>query len=121
MPSGIGVLLSSLAATEDSFIQAVEGGSLHCEYIAPIAERLASLQIDVSVLREAALRDSLSHRTLFLQYFHFRRTLAILRCIQEVRAIKTNIEIFKEGQLWELSLEAAAAAATRTISMRRRL
>ncbi|KAJ7505615.1 hypothetical protein B0H11DRAFT_2334249 [Mycena galericulata] len=137
------VMSSALAATEDSFIQAVEDGSFHCQYVGALAERLASqisLQIDVSILRKATLRDSLSHWTLFLQYFQFRRTLAILRCIQEARAIEANIEvgpsfsywtecralsathfkILKEGQLRELSLEAATAVAARTISMRRR-
>ncbi|KAJ7503343.1 hypothetical protein B0H11DRAFT_2357497 [Mycena galericulata] len=103
------VLLSALAATEDCFIQAVEGGSLHCQYIAAIAERLASLQIDVSTLREAALRDSLSDRTLFLQYFQFHRTFAILRCIREVRALETEIEVDTERG-------AAAGVLARTCS-----
>ncbi|KAJ7505622.1 hypothetical protein B0H11DRAFT_2334254 [Mycena galericulata] len=39
------------------------------QYVAVLAERLASLQMDVSILREADLRESLSNRTLFLQFF----------------------------------------------------
>ncbi|KAJ7463868.1 hypothetical protein B0H11DRAFT_1922798 [Mycena galericulata] len=86
------VLLSALAAAEDSYIQAVEGRSFHhCQYHAATAERLAST------------------------------SNCALRCIREVRALETDMEILKEGQLRELSLEAAMAAVERTISMRRRL
>ncbi|KAJ7454059.1 hypothetical protein B0H11DRAFT_2245177 [Mycena galericulata] len=92
------VLVSSLGAAEHALLHTLESGTLRCEY-AVLAERLASLQVD---------------------FFEFRRTLPILRCIQEVRALETHIKILKEFQLRELPLEAATAAA-RTISMRRRL
>ncbi|KAJ7509927.1 hypothetical protein B0H11DRAFT_1901283 [Mycena galericulata] len=113
------VLVSSLAAAEHSYIQGVESGSFVYEYAA-LAKRLASLQIDVSILREEDMRDSLSHCNAFSRYFQLQRTFAILRCIREVRTLETDIEILKEGQLRELPLEVATAAAMRTISMRRR-
>ena len=63
-----------------------------------------SLQLSVSLLREAALRDSLSYWAPSLQFFKFRHTLTILRCIQEIRALETHIEVclfllLKEGQV----------------------
>ncbi|KAJ7507101.1 hypothetical protein B0H11DRAFT_2271626 [Mycena galericulata] len=112
------VLVSSLGAAERALLHTLELGTFRCEYAA-LAERLASLQVDVSLLREAALRDTLSYWATFWQFLKFRRTLAIFRCIQEVRALEIHIDILKEFQLREL--EAATAAAARTISMRRRL
>ncbi|KAJ7504229.1 hypothetical protein B0H11DRAFT_2273415 [Mycena galericulata] len=116
----IHALVSSLAAVESALIQVTESGTFRREY-SSIAERLVSLQLDVSILREATLRDSLSGWAPFSQYLGFRRTLVILRCIREVRALEINIEILKELQLREFALEVAAAAAARTIFMRRRL
>ncbi|KAJ7509937.1 hypothetical protein B0H11DRAFT_2184387 [Mycena galericulata] len=113
------ILVSSLAAAEHTLLHTVEAGTFRSEYVVP-AERLTGLQLDVSILREAALRDSLSYWDSFSQFFKFRRALAILRYIQEVRALKTHIEILNELQLRELLHEAETAAA-RTISMRRRL
>ncbi|KAJ7504223.1 hypothetical protein B0H11DRAFT_2221663 [Mycena galericulata] len=101
-------------------LHTAEVGTFRSE-CAVLAEWLASLQLDVSLLREAALRDSLSYWATFLQFFKSRRTLAILRRIQEVRALEIHIEILKEFQLREFPLEAATAATARTISMRRRL
>ncbi|KAJ7504217.1 hypothetical protein B0H11DRAFT_2221658 [Mycena galericulata] len=114
------ILVSSLAAAEHALLNTVESGTFRSEY-AVLTERLTSLQLNVSLLREAYLCDSLSSWAPFSQYLQLHRTLAILRCIQEVRALETDIEILKEFQLRELPLEASTAAATRTISMRRRL
>ncbi|KAJ7509939.1 hypothetical protein B0H11DRAFT_1901294 [Mycena galericulata] len=124
------VLVSSLAAAEHALLHAIESGTFRSEYAA-LAERLTSLQLDVSLLREASLCDSLSYWAPFSQFFKFRRALAILRCIQEVRALETDIEwrrlsevdskILKEFQLRKLPLETSTAAAARAISMRRRL
>ncbi|KAJ7509930.1 hypothetical protein B0H11DRAFT_2216794 [Mycena galericulata] len=63
------VLVSYPSATEHSYMQGVESGSF--EYAA-LAERLTSLQIDVSILREEALRDSLSRCAPFSQYFQLQ-------------------------------------------------
>ncbi|KAJ7432455.1 hypothetical protein B0H11DRAFT_2126144 [Mycena galericulata] len=112
------VLVSALAAAEHAFLHTVEAGTFRYEN-AGLAQRLSSLQIDVSLLREAALNDSLSNCAPLSQFFKFRRTLAILRCIQEVRALEIRIEILKEFQLRHLSHEAPAAV--RTISMCRRV
>ncbi|KAJ7509929.1 hypothetical protein B0H11DRAFT_2270253 [Mycena galericulata] len=114
------ILVSSLAAAEHALLHTVESGTFRSEY-AVLTERLTSLQLDVSLLREASLCDSLSYWAPFSQFFKFRRALAVLRCIQEVRALETDIEILKEFQLRELSLEASTAVAAQTISMRRRL
>ncbi|KAJ7509932.1 hypothetical protein B0H11DRAFT_2216796 [Mycena galericulata] len=131
------VLVSSLAAAEHALLHTVESGTFRSEYAvlvlakyeydtanghyAVLAEQLTSLQLDVSLLREASLCDALSYWATISQFLNFRRTLAILRCIQEVRTLETDIEILKEFQLRELPLEASTAAAARTISMRRRL
>ncbi|KAJ7509935.1 hypothetical protein B0H11DRAFT_1261724 [Mycena galericulata] len=114
------ILVSSLTTAEHALLHTVESGTFRSEYAA-LAERLTSLQLDVSLLREASLCDSLSYWAPFSQFFKFRRALAILRCIQEVRTLETDIEILKEFQLRELPIEASTAAAARTISMRRRL
>ncbi|KAJ7430433.1 hypothetical protein B0H11DRAFT_2393716 [Mycena galericulata] len=125
------ILVSSLATAEHAFLHTLESGTFRCEY-AVLAERLASLQLDVSLLHEAALRDSLSYWASFSQFFKFRRMLVILRCIQEVRSLATHIKksrslstsyykILREFQLRGLPLEAATATAARTISMCRRL
>ncbi|KAJ7436719.1 hypothetical protein B0H11DRAFT_2109278 [Mycena galericulata] len=113
------VLVSAISAAEDASHHIVEAGYFHREYAA-LTKRLTSLQVDVSLLREAALRDSRSSWAPFSQRIQFRRMFAILRCIREVQALKTDIEILKECQLRELPLETAITVTARTISMRRR-
>ncbi|KAJ7511126.1 hypothetical protein B0H11DRAFT_2214962 [Mycena galericulata] len=112
------VLVSALASAENAYIQAIESTSFRCE-LSAAAERLVSLQLDVSILREAALRDSRSLWVPMSQYLHFRRARALLLCIWEVRALENDIEIIKEGLLRDIPLEAGVSV--RTISMRRRL
>ncbi|KAJ7484817.1 hypothetical protein B0H11DRAFT_1914244 [Mycena galericulata] len=130
------VLLSALAAAEDSYIQAVEGGSFHhCQYHAATAERLTS-QIKPADQRVDSPRGSSARLPLplvpalsVLQIPPYTRHLAMHpggsgpgnRHRECGALIARHFKILKEGQIRALSLDASAAGVARTISMRRRL
>ncbi|KAJ7860512.1 hypothetical protein B0H13DRAFT_2672063 [Mycena leptocephala] len=91
------VLAAAITETEKAYLQALETGLLSPSDV-NTAEMLATLQLKVSTIREATLSNSLSVYAT-LREFLTGRTLVIVRCIWEVHALKTHIEILKEAQL----------------------
>ncbi|KAJ7915615.1 hypothetical protein B0H13DRAFT_2324177 [Mycena leptocephala] len=91
------VLVAAITETEKTYLQALETGLLSASDV-NTAEMLATLQLKVSTIREVTLSNSLSPYAT-LREFLMGRTLVIVRCIWEVHAVKTHIEILKEGQL----------------------
>ncbi|KAJ6527246.1 hypothetical protein DFH09DRAFT_164055 [Mycena vulgaris] len=108
------VLVATIAHTETIYLEALEAGVLSNSDV-HTAEIMFSLQLKVSYLREASLRHSLSYSTT-VSAFLKGRTLTLLQCIREVRALETRIEILKEEQLRVLDSRIGAG----TVSLRRR-
>ncbi|KAJ6581776.1 hypothetical protein B0H19DRAFT_1229010 [Mycena capillaripes] len=110
------VLVAAIAKTENTYLEALETG-----WLPPsddqTAERLSTLQLEVSVIREAYLRNSLSRCTA-LREFLKGRTFTVLQCINEVRKLETHLEILKETQLRESKLNPLNRM--RTVSLRQR-
>ncbi|KAJ6527252.1 hypothetical protein DFH09DRAFT_1328216 [Mycena vulgaris] len=108
------VLIAAIAHTETIYLEALEAGVLSNADV-HTAEMMSSLQLKVSHLREASLRHSLSYSTT-VSAFLKGRTLTLLQCIREVRALETRIEILKEEQLRALDSRLGVG----TVSLRRR-
>ncbi|KAJ6527200.1 hypothetical protein DFH09DRAFT_1328167 [Mycena vulgaris] len=108
------VLVAAIANTENTYLEALEAGVLSNSDV-HTAEIMSSLQLKVSHIREESLRHSLSYRTTVSEFLK-GRTLTLLQCIQEVRALETRIEILKEVQLRALDPRIGVG----TVSLRRR-
>ncbi|KAJ6581741.1 hypothetical protein B0H19DRAFT_516739 [Mycena capillaripes] len=109
------VLVAALVATEKIYLEALDAGLLsHADV--HIAEILSCLQLKVSKIREASLRNSLSWGGALGEFFS-GRTFTVLQCIWDVRILATHIEILKEAHLRENS---SNPLATRAVSLRRR-
>ncbi|KAJ7803096.1 hypothetical protein B0H13DRAFT_2389230 [Mycena leptocephala] len=108
-------LVAAITETEKAYLQTLETGLLSPSDI-NTAEMLATLQLKVSTIREATLCNSLSHYAT-LREFLAGRTLVIVRCIWEVQALKTHIEILKEAQL---RADVSHLPGARAVSLRRR-
>ncbi|KAJ7917575.1 hypothetical protein B0H13DRAFT_1870240 [Mycena leptocephala] len=93
------VLVADIANVEKIYLDALETGLLSASDI-DTAELLSTLQLKVSKIREASLRNSLSHSGTLREFFG-GRTFTLLQCIREVRVLETHIEILKESQLRE--------------------
>ncbi|KAJ6518970.1 hypothetical protein C8R45DRAFT_1065812 [Mycena sanguinolenta] len=120
------VLVSTITEVENAYLAGVENG-LAFSADNDIAERLSVLQLTISTLRETSLRHSLSLSPLsFLcDIFNIRRSIAVLRCLREVRELRTYIEILHESQLRNIASASEArcqcpVANRITISRRRR-
>ncbi|KAJ7917603.1 hypothetical protein B0H13DRAFT_1870268 [Mycena leptocephala] len=111
------VLVTSIATVEKTYLDALETGLLSASDI-DTAEMLSTLQLKVSKIREASLRDSLSLRSAFHELCG-GRTFTLLGCIREVQALEIHIEILKENQLREDSLYPFADRV-RNFCLRRR-
>ncbi|KAJ7917599.1 hypothetical protein B0H13DRAFT_2322346 [Mycena leptocephala] len=111
------VLVTAISNVEKTYLDALETGLLSASDI-DTAEMLSTLQLNVSKIREASLRNSLSHSGTLREFFG-GRTFTLLRCIHEVRVLEIHIEILKEAQLREDSLHPFANC-TRAVSLRRR-
>ncbi|KAJ6488076.1 hypothetical protein DFH09DRAFT_1339329 [Mycena vulgaris] len=108
------VLLAAIADAEDAYLEALEAGILSHTDV-HTAEMMSNLQLKVSHLREASLRHSLSYCTTVSEFLK-GRTLTLLQCIWEVRALEARIEILKEEQLRALDPHIGAGG----VSLRRR-
>ncbi|KAJ7117773.1 hypothetical protein C8R44DRAFT_879311 [Mycena epipterygia] len=91
------VLVAAINQTEEMYLKAIEAGALSKTDV-HIAEMLSRLQIKVSNIREATLRDSLSTRRTLREFFK-GRTFAVLNCMREVRELEAHIEILKEEHI----------------------
>ncbi|KAJ7696479.1 hypothetical protein B0H17DRAFT_1177908 [Mycena rosella] len=111
------VLVIAMDDAEKAYLQAIESGKADLHML-HAAEMISSLQMKVSTIREATLRNSLSYRTAFCAFLK-GQTLSVLQCIREVREVETHIEILKEEQLRD-NRHIGAGTATRTVSLRRR-
>ncbi|KAJ7814994.1 hypothetical protein B0H13DRAFT_2381347 [Mycena leptocephala] len=111
------VLATAISNVEKTYLDALETGLLSASDI-DTAEMLSTLQLNVSKIREASLRNSLSLSGTLREFFR-GRTFTLLRCIHEVRMLEIHIEILKEAQLREDSLHPFANCA-RAVSLRRR-
>ncbi|KAF7370458.1 hypothetical protein MSAN_00677600 [Mycena sanguinolenta] len=119
------VLVSSLADAERAYLTGVENGNgmLRVSADIDVAERLAVLQVKASTLLEIFLRNSLSPLSACYDMFNIRRSVRVLRCLAEVRRLKTIIDISHEAQLREIASESRCqcpVANHTTISLRRR-
>ncbi|KAJ7815001.1 hypothetical protein B0H13DRAFT_2381351 [Mycena leptocephala] len=113
------VLITAIANVEEIYLEALETGLLSASDIDTV-EMLSTLQLKVSKIREASLRNSLSHSGTLREFFG-GRTFTLLRCIREVRVLEIHIEILKETQLREDSLHPFANCARAVSLCRRRL
>ncbi|KAJ6518969.1 hypothetical protein C8R45DRAFT_1065811 [Mycena sanguinolenta] len=111
------VLVSGLADAEKAYLAAAENGVV-CASTVDVAERLSVLQLKVSTLREASLRSSLSLLSTLYDTFSLRRSVAIVRCLGEVRELGAYIEISNETLLREINSRSLLNRTT--ISLRRR-
>ncbi|KAJ7931634.1 hypothetical protein B0H13DRAFT_1857619 [Mycena leptocephala] len=91
------VLVTAIANLEKTYLEALETGLLSASDI-DTAEMLSALQLKVSKIREASLRNSLSLLPTLREFFE-GHTFTLLRCIRE---------IFKESQLREDNLHPFA-------------
>ncbi|KAJ7931609.1 hypothetical protein B0H13DRAFT_2308332 [Mycena leptocephala] len=84
------ILITAIASVEKIYLEALETGLLSASDI-DTAEMLSTLQLKVSKIREASLRNSLSHSGTLRDFFG-GRTFTLLRCIHEVRVLEIHIE-----------------------------
>ncbi|KAJ6518958.1 hypothetical protein C8R45DRAFT_1116833 [Mycena sanguinolenta] len=112
------VLVTALADTEKTYLATVENGVLSASTEIDAAERLSVLQLKVSTIRETSLRSSLSALSALCDTFNIRRSVAVLRCLREVRKLGAYIEISNETQLREINSRSLSNHTT--ISLRRR-
>ncbi|KAJ6518990.1 hypothetical protein C8R45DRAFT_918088 [Mycena sanguinolenta] len=112
------ILVTALADTEKTYLAAVENGVLSVSTEIDAAERLSVLQLKVSTIRETSLRSSLSTLSALRDMFNIYRSVAVLRCLNEVRELRAYIEILNETQLREISSRSLSNRTT--ISLRRR-
>ncbi|KAJ7491953.1 hypothetical protein FB451DRAFT_1551420 [Mycena latifolia] len=113
------ILVAAISAAEKKYFDAIEDGVLSRSDV-QTAEKIASLQIKVSNIREDTLRNSLSYRTSFYAFLK-GRTFTILYCIRDVRTLETHIEILKEVRLRAFEPDLPTSeSATRTVSVRQR-
>ncbi|KAJ7326331.1 hypothetical protein DFH08DRAFT_941003 [Mycena albidolilacea] len=103
-------LIALIAEAEEIYIEAHEMGLLS----AAENEMLDVLQIQVSIVTEETLRNSLSFRTAFIDFCH-GRAFILLFCIQKVQQFETHIKILKESQL-----RAETNSNLRAVLLRRR-
>jgi hypothetical protein len=102
------VLITAIANVEEIYLEALETGLLSASdidtaemlstYVDPLFPRrciylhAGRLQLKVSKIREASLRNSLSHSGTLREFFG-GRTFTLLRCIREVRVLEIHIEV----------------------------
>ncbi|KAJ7117797.1 hypothetical protein C8R44DRAFT_879335 [Mycena epipterygia] len=111
------VLVAAICNVEKSYLEAIEAGMLS-KFDVDTASMLLSLQIKVSHIRQATLRNSLSRFGTLCDFFK-GRTFTVLKFIREVRALEAHIEILKEKNLRDpnpLGLETVA----QMVSLRQR-
>ncbi|KAJ7931658.1 hypothetical protein B0H13DRAFT_1857640 [Mycena leptocephala] len=92
-----GVLVTAIASVEKTYFDALEIGLLSPSDV-HMVEMLYTLQLTVSKIREASLRNSLSLCSTFREFLNVH-TFTLLSCIRE---------ILKESQLREDSLQPFA-------------
>ncbi|KAJ7491978.1 hypothetical protein FB451DRAFT_1501259 [Mycena latifolia] len=128
------IMVAAIAATEQTYLEAVEAGVLSTSDV-HMAATLTSLQIKVSTIREASLRNSLSYRGPLCGFFN-SHTLTVFRCIQEVQSLETHIEVYisydsfsftlnhilakilREKELRDVDPRIEKVTATRAVSLR---
>ncbi|KAJ7917586.1 hypothetical protein B0H13DRAFT_1870252 [Mycena leptocephala] len=103
-----GVLVAAIASIEKIYLEALETGSLSASDI-NTAVMLSTLQLKVSEIREASLRNSLSLRSILREFLN-GHPFALLRCIRE---------ILKESELREDTLHPFTDRV-RSVCLRRR-
>ncbi|KAJ6619951.1 hypothetical protein B0H10DRAFT_1131394 [Mycena sp. CBHHK59/15] len=116
-----GVLVMTLSQAEDLYQEANEAGLLTSAELlhgVRIGATLSRLQREVSEIREATLRRSLSKWGTLGEFFR-GRTLTLLQCISEVQRFKTHIEILKETQLRDIN-HIGVGTPTWNLYLRRR-
>ncbi|KAJ7772611.1 hypothetical protein DFH07DRAFT_937589 [Mycena maculata] len=100
-------LVASLYDGEPLYRDVVETGVVSTSdaaqvQIEELEELLARLQLKVSEIRIATLRDSLSKRKALAEFLR-GRSFTILRCLRDVEGFEARIEILKENQLHDLN------------------
>ncbi|KAJ7879998.1 hypothetical protein B0H14DRAFT_3770003 [Mycena olivaceomarginata] len=104
------ILVDAMADVKKAYLEAIENGAL-CTTDAHTAETFASLQLEVSTIRQASLLSSLSHYAMLCDVLK-GRTFTILRCLHEVHELGTRIEILKGSQLREITSHRFATQTT---------
>ncbi|KAJ7931650.1 hypothetical protein B0H13DRAFT_2308366 [Mycena leptocephala] len=89
------VLIGAITSVEKIYLEALETGLLSASDVHTV-EMLSTLQLKVSKIRETSLRNSLSHSRTLREFFA-GRTFTLLRCIREVKALETHIEVFNSS------------------------
>ncbi|KAJ7117756.1 hypothetical protein C8R44DRAFT_738635 [Mycena epipterygia] len=109
------VLVAAISNAEQTYLEAIETGVLSQSDV-HITGMLSSLEIKVSHIREATLRNSLSRFGALCDFFQ-GRSFTVVQCIREVRELEAHIEILKEERLRDPNpLEAAIVEDTKVAS-----
>ncbi|KAJ7117759.1 hypothetical protein C8R44DRAFT_738638 [Mycena epipterygia] len=111
------ILVAAIVDVEKTYFEAVEAGVISKSDVHIVA-RLSSMQIQVSHMRETTLRNSLSYFGVVGDFFK-GRSITVLKCIREVRALQAHIEILKEEHLRDPN-HLVLETTTRMISLRQR-
>ncbi|KAF7356435.1 hypothetical protein MVEN_00976400 [Mycena venus] len=111
-----GVLVTAICQVEKKYLDALETGLLSTSDVDTV-EILSTLQCKVSSIREASLRSSLSWRET-LREFYKGHSFSVIRCISEVRALDTHIEVMKELQLRKGKLYPCSTKGAQVVSPR---
>ncbi|KAF7328653.1 hypothetical protein MSAN_02473900 [Mycena sanguinolenta] len=121
------VLVSVLADVENAYLAGVENGNgvLSTDADVDVAGRLSVLQLKVSTLRETSLRNSVSPLSACFDMFNICHSVAVLRCLAEVRGLRIQIEISNESRLCDITSASqsrcqCSLANRASISLRRR-
>ncbi|KAJ7759124.1 hypothetical protein B0H16DRAFT_1720540 [Mycena metata] len=91
------VLVDIMEDTEATYLEGLETGRLSASDI-QTAEAVSSLQLKVSNIREASLRNSLSCWATLREFFT-GHTMTLLSCIWKVYQLQVHLEILKEQRL----------------------
>ncbi|KAJ7117799.1 hypothetical protein C8R44DRAFT_854560 [Mycena epipterygia] len=97
------VLSHTLAEAEHSYFEGIEAGMLSASDV-DTEVMLSRLQIKVSGIREATLRNTLSMWKSLREYSK-GRTITVLRCIWEAQKFKTDIEYISEILILRIFLD----------------
>ncbi|KAJ7252576.1 hypothetical protein C8J57DRAFT_1519909 [Mycena rebaudengoi] len=111
------ILVAFMRETERLYYDVVEAGELPGDV--DTEEKLLSLQMKVSEIREESLRNSLSTWTALGDFFR-GRSIILLQCTNEVQSFKTHIEILKEAHLRRNLSSINRGTAALTMSLERR-
>ncbi|KAF8216718.1 hypothetical protein K438DRAFT_1953626 [Mycena galopus ATCC 62051] len=111
-----GILGRAVSKVKKAYRDALANGALDMSNIETTSEMLNTLELKASSIREVTLRLSRSPFSALCDIFNLRRTVTVVHCILEVRALTTSIEILNESRFRDTT--SPSTLLRRTISLR---